>query len=116
MIWEVFRQEEPGDYHRHVGNVHAPDREMAKQFAAVQHARRMETNSLWVVPQSEIGEIDGDETAFGGTTDKSYRWAMTYNDVDASFAEEVADSEAAQREAADKRGDADDDGREGAES
>lgn len=103
MIWEVFRQEQPGDYHRHVGNVHAPDREMAKLFAQIQHARRMQTNSLWVVPQSEIGEVDAEDAAFGGRTDKSYRWAMTYNDIDASFAREVEDSEAEQREAAKKR-------------
>ncbi|MFB6073046.1 MAG: 1,2-phenylacetyl-CoA epoxidase subunit PaaB [Halobacterium sp.] len=105
MIWEVFRQEEPGDRHEHCGNVHAPDREMAKLFAQVQHGRRMQTNSLWVAPSDEIGEVDADDTAFGGTTDKSYRWAITYNEIDASFAEEVAESEAEQEEAAEKRGD-----------
>ena len=103
MIFEVFRQEKPGDYHRHVGNVHAPDREMAKLFASIQHGRRMGTNSLWVVPQPEIGEVDVDDVTFGGATDKAYRWAMTYNDIDASFAREVEDSEAEQREAARKR-------------
>ena len=104
MIWEVFRQEESGDYHEHVGSVHAPDREMAKQFAQVQHARRMQTNSLWVVPKTEISEVSADETSFGGETDKSYRWAMTYNEIDASFAKEVADSEEQQREAAQSEG------------
>lgn len=103
MIWEVFRQENPGDSHEHVGNVHAPDRDMAKLFAQIQHARRMQTNSLWVTPREEIGEVRAEEAAFGGRTDKSYRWAMTYNEIDASFAEEVADSEAKQREAARKR-------------
>ena len=103
MIWEVFRQEKRGDYHQHVGNVHAPDQEMAKMFAQIQHARRMQTNSLWVVPQPEVGEVDTEDTTFGGRTDKSYRWALTYNDIDASFAEEVADSENEQREAARKR-------------
>lgn len=103
MIWEIFRQEKPGDYHRHVGNVHAPDRQMAELFAQIQHARRMQTNSLWVVPQDEVSEIDAEDTAFGGTTDKAYRWAMTYNRVDASFAEEVAESEEEQRDAAKKR-------------
>jgi ring-1,2-phenylacetyl-CoA epoxidase subunit PaaB len=103
MIWEVFRQEEPGDRHTHCGNVHAPDREMATLFAQVQHGRRMQTNSLWVAPKDEIGEVDADETEFGGTTDKSYRWAITYNNIDASFAEEVAESEADQEEQAEKR-------------
>lgn len=104
MIWEVFRQEEPGDTHEHCGNVHAPDEEMALMFAQIQHGRRMQTNSLWVAPREEIGEVDADETEFGGTTDKSYRWAITFNNVDASFAEEVAESEAEQEEAAEKRG------------
>jgi len=107
MIWEVFRQEKPGDYHRHVGNVHAPDRGMAELFAQIQHARRMTTNSLWVVPQDEVSEIDAEDANFGGTTDKSYRWAMTFNRVDASFAAEVAESEDEQREAAKQREEAD---------
>jgi ring-1,2-phenylacetyl-CoA epoxidase subunit PaaB len=104
MIWEVFRQEEAGDKHEHCGNVHAPDREMALLFAQIQHGRRMQTNSLWVAPKDEIAEVDADDTAFGGTTDKAYRWAITYNNVDASFAEEVAESEDEQEEAAEKRG------------
>jgi ring-1,2-phenylacetyl-CoA epoxidase subunit PaaB len=104
MIWEVFRQEEAGDKHEHCGNVHAPDREMALMFAQIQHGRRMQTNSLWVAPKDEIAEVDAGDTAFGGTTDKAYRWAITYNNVDASFAEEVAESEDEQEEAAEKRG------------
>ena len=101
MIWEVFRQKKAGDYHTHCGNVHAPDREMALLFAEVQHARRMPTNSLWVVPKDEIGEVDTEDVAFGGTTDKSYRWAMTYNFEAA--AEEVAASEDEQAEAEQQR-------------
>ncbi|SEP30084.1 ring-1,2-phenylacetyl-CoA epoxidase subunit PaaB [Halogranum amylolyticum] len=97
MIWEVFRQEDAGDSHTHVGNVHAPDREMALLFAQVQHARRKPTNSLWVASQEEIGEMGAEESAFGGTTNKSYRWAMTYNYE--PTAEEVAESESEQAEA-----------------
>ncbi len=103
MIWEVFRQEEQGDTHEHVGNVHAPDRELAAQFAEVLHARRMQTNSLWVVPRDEVTEVDAGEATFGGRTDKSYRWAMAYDDVDSSFSEGVEESEAEQREVARKR-------------
>lgn len=102
MIWEVFRQESQGDYHRHVGNVHAPDRDMALLFAQIQHARRKPANSLWVAPKDEIGEVTAAETAFGGTTDKSYRWAMTYN-YDPT-AEEVAESENEQAQADRARG------------
>jgi len=101
MIWEVFRQEDAGDYHEHCGNVHAPDREMALLFAEIQHARRKPTNGLWVVPQPEIGEVDAEDAKFGGTTDKSYRWASTY-DFEAA-AEEVADSTDEQAEAERRR-------------
>ncbi|RQG97815.1 1,2-phenylacetyl-CoA epoxidase subunit PaaB [Natrarchaeobius chitinivorans] len=104
MIWEVFRQEQAGEYHTHCGNVHAPDREMAKQFAAVQHGRRKPTNSLWVVPRDEVGEITGDDVAFGGTTDKSYRWATTYRTTGAD-ASEVVESESEQADAEQGRGD-----------
>ena len=103
MIWEVFRQEEPGGYHTHCGNVHAPDRELAKQFAVIQHGRRKPTNSIWVVPKTEIGEVDGEETSFGGTTDKSYRWAPTYK-TDVEHAAEVIASEGEQAEAEKQRG------------
>jgi ring-1,2-phenylacetyl-CoA epoxidase subunit PaaB len=97
MIWEVFRQEEAGKYHTHCGNVHAPDREMALMFAQIQHARRKPTHSLWVVPQEEVSEVDESGAEFGGTADKSYRWATQYNITPA--AEEVADSESEQADA-----------------
>ncbi|EFW92391.1 phenylacetic acid degradation B [Haladaptatus paucihalophilus DX253] len=106
MIWEVFRQEEAGKYHTHCGNVHAPDRDMALMFAQVQHGRRKPTNSLWVVPKDEIGEVDADETAFGGTTNKSYRWVMAYNTIDSSFAQEIEDSESEQEDADRRRSEA----------
>ncbi|WP_049921303.1 1,2-phenylacetyl-CoA epoxidase subunit PaaB [Halopiger djelfimassiliensis] len=105
MIWEVFRQEKTGEYHTHCGNVHAPDREMAKQFAAIQHGRRKPTNSLWVVPKDEIGEIDDADVAFGGTTDKSYRWATSYSTT-GTDASEVVESEDEQATAEKQRGDA----------
>ncbi len=105
MIWEVFRQSKPGEYHTHCGDVHAPDREMALLFAEIQHGRRKPTHSLWVVPQEEVGEVDAEDTAFGGTTDKSYRWATAYANIEAA-AQEVADSEAEQAAAdRERRGD-----------
>ena len=99
MIWEVFRQEQAGEYHTHCGNVHAPDAEMATLFAQIQHGRRKPTNSLWVVPQPEVAEVDTEDAHFGGTTDKSYRWATSYDGVDESFAEEVARSQREQETA-----------------
>jgi ring-1,2-phenylacetyl-CoA epoxidase subunit PaaB len=77
---------------------------MALLFAEIQHGRRKPTNSLWVAPKEEIGEVDTEDAAFGGTTDKSYRFARTYN-VEAA-AEEVAASEEELTEAERQRGDA----------
>ena len=103
MIWEVFRQEQPGGYHTHCGNVHAPDRELALMFAEVQHARRKPTHSLWVAPRDAIAEVDHEEARFGGTTDKSYRWTSAYATIEA-VAEEVVESEREQTEAEEQRG------------
>ncbi len=174
MIWEVFRQQRAGRDFVYCRDVHAPDREMAKQYAVIQHGRRKPTHALWVAPQEEIrtvsaddtvpepadegeptewvvfspdrrgyhtecgtvtaagedaaarravdtfgeddellwvvretdiGEVTADDVTFGGTTDKSYRFAQTYN-VDPA-AEEVEASEEEQVEAErERRGDA----------
>jgi ring-1,2-phenylacetyl-CoA epoxidase subunit PaaB len=96
MIWEVFRQEASKDYHVHVGNVHAPDADMARQYAQVMHARRKPANSLWVVPKSAIAEVHetDPETNMGGTTLKDYRWATNYET--GPMASEIEESEAEQ--------------------
>jgi ring-1,2-phenylacetyl-CoA epoxidase subunit PaaB len=100
MIWEVFRQEQPKDYHTHVGNVHAPDAELAKQYAQIMHARRKPAHSLWVVPKAEIETVHADDPGIemGGTTQKQYRWATNYN-TDETFAEEIEASQREQEEA-----------------
>jgi len=103
MRWEVFRQESRGDHHVHCGDVHAPDRELAELFARIQHGRRMNTHSLWIVPREAVSEVDAETAAFGGTTDKAYRWATTYN-VDASFAAEIEASEREQAAVERERG------------
>ena len=173
MIWEVFRQQNPDEDFVHCRDVHAPDREMAKQFSVIQHGRRKPTHALWVAPQAEItqvdpdaeaheevgdsdgtlwavfrqdqpggyhtycgdveaartaeaeqaaiaaftdddpnslwvvqhqyiGEVTEDDVNFGGTTNKSYRFAQTYNVNPA--AEEVEASESEQVEAEKQRG------------
>ncbi|QKY19043.1 PacF protein [Halolamina sp. CBA1230] len=78
MIWEVFRQAAPGRAHEHCGNVHAPDREMAKQFAVIQHGRRKPTHSLWVAPQERVSGVYGDEDA--GSVDGETDWAVFRQD------------------------------------
>ncbi|QLD88215.1 phenylacetic acid degradation protein PaaB [Natronomonas salina] len=103
MRWEVFRQEKPKDYHSHVGDVHAPNAELATQYAQIMHARRKPANSLWVVPKEEIETVDADEhdVAMGGLTQKEYRWATNYSTGE--MAEEIEESEAEQKEAEDNR-------------
>lgn len=173
MIWEVFRQRSENADFTYCRDVHAPDREMAKQFAVIQHGRRKPTHALWVAPQDEIatvtsgadldesdsegelatwrvfspdrrgyhthvgdieaidrdaatrtaldefaeddkvlwvvqqrliGEVTVDDATFGGTTNKAYRFARTYNvepaakEVEASEQEQV---EAEKRERGD---------------
>lgn len=107
--WEVFRQASPEDYHEHVGDIHAPDAEMARLYAQVMHARRKPTNSLWVVPKEEISEVDADDpgVAMGGTTQKEYRWATNYST--GRMAEEIEASEAEQAEAESQRAERGDD-------
>lgn len=103
MRWEVFRQEKPKDYHSHVGDVHAPNAELATQYAQIMHARRKPANSLWVVPKEEIETVDSDDhdVAMGGLTQKEYRWATNYSTGE--MAEEIEESEAEQKEAEDSR-------------
>jgi len=107
VIWEVFRQAESKDYHVHVGNVHAPDAEMATQFARIMHARRKPAKSLWVVPKPEIAEVHENDprTNMGGTTQKEYRWATNYDT--GRMAEEIEESEAEQQQAQAERAEGD---------
>lgn len=103
MRFEVFRQEQRKDYHVHVGDVHAPNIELAKQYAQVMHARRKPANSLWVVPKEAIEPVDSDEPGveMGGTTQKEYRWATNYNT--GKMAAEIEDSEREQAAAEEER-------------
>jgi ring-1,2-phenylacetyl-CoA epoxidase subunit PaaB len=56
-LWEVFRQEKDGDPMRHAGNVRAPDRELALDYAREFYSRRNESIRLWVVPRTEISDL-----------------------------------------------------------
>ena len=48
-VWEVFIQANPGIAHKHAGNVHAADAEMALQNARDVYSRRSEGMNIWVV-------------------------------------------------------------------
>jgi ring-1,2-phenylacetyl-CoA epoxidase subunit PaaB len=93
--FEVFKQDAPGQPHRNVGSVHAPDAEMALLNARDVFARRPACHSLWVVPAGAILARTAEELAAGdlpvrgdeGETEpyavfqkRSQRQAMTYVD------------------------------------
>ncbi|MCI5056669.1 MAG: 1,2-phenylacetyl-CoA epoxidase subunit B [Flavobacteriales bacterium] len=79
-IWEVFVQSKPGLPHKHVGNVHAYDKQMALENARDLYTRRKEAHSLWVVLASTIVAVPGDETEsfFDPADDKVYRHPTFY--------------------------------------
>ncbi len=80
-IYAVFRQDTKNDSHVHVGDVHAPDLEMALVLAKEQFARRDPCVNLWVVPYSQIGASAYDDAdIFEPATDKSYRFGGSYRE------------------------------------
>lgn len=52
--YEVFKQDRPGQPHRNVGSVHAPDAAVALMNARDVFARRPSCYSLWVVEDGAI--------------------------------------------------------------
>lgn len=54
QTYEVFQQVKRGTHHQHVGNVHAPNAEMAMLFAKEQYCRRGAAVNLWVVATSNV--------------------------------------------------------------
>lgn len=80
MLWEVFIQSKPGIPHKHVGSVHAHDREMALRDARDVYTRRNEGISIWVVPSNMItANADEDSGSFfDPADDKAYRHPTFY--------------------------------------
>jgi ring-1,2-phenylacetyl-CoA epoxidase subunit PaaB len=74
-IFEVFRQERKGQPLQHAGSFHAPDRRFAEVYAREFYARRDESEALWVVPRSEVTELDG----LRSELDRSYRRVDGYS-------------------------------------
>ena len=78
-VWAVFLQARRRDAHVHVGDVHAPDAEMALVLAKENYARRDPCVSLWVVPARAIrGTASDAADMFEPATDKSYRFGGSY--------------------------------------
>ena len=78
-VWAVFLQARKRDPHVHVGDVHAPDAEMALVVAKENYARRDPCVTLWVVRADQIHATTSDVAEmFEPATDKSYRFGGSY--------------------------------------
>lgn len=79
-LWEVFIQSKSGLAHKHVGSIHASDKEMALQNARDMYTRRKEGTCIWVVPTVAIisSTPEDDESFFEPSNDKIYRHPTHY--------------------------------------
>ena len=80
QLWEVFIQSRNNLPYKHVGSVHAYDKEMALQNARDLYTRRNEGRAIWVVLAEDIvSSIPGDEESFfDPADDKVYRHPTFY--------------------------------------
>jgi len=80
-IYAVFRQDTKNDPHVHVGEVQAPDPEMALVLAKEQFARRDPCVNLWVISfRHVVATAYDDADIFEPSTDKSYRFGGSYRE------------------------------------
>lgn len=77
QIYEVFRQEREGETMVHVGNVEAPNYDLATQYAREVYSRRGEATRLWLVPRAAIAEI-GDADFLRPPIERTYRMGEAY--------------------------------------
>ena len=79
-VWEVFIQSKPGLAHKHVGSIHATDKEMALQNARDMYTRRQEGTCIWVVPMENITSSSPEDNGsfFEPSNDKMYRHPTHY--------------------------------------
>ncbi len=79
-LWEVFVQFKSGKPYEHVGNVHAPDSELALQNARDLYARREKLFGMWVVPSNSIvaSKSTDSDSFFDPADDKVYRHPLFY--------------------------------------
>ncbi len=78
-VWAVFLQARKRDPHIYVGDVHAPDAEMALVLAKESFTRRDPCVNLWVVRADQILTTPADAAEmFEPATDKSYRFGGSY--------------------------------------
>ena len=80
-LWEVFIRSKQGLSHKHAGSLHAPDAEMAVENARDVYTRRMEGESIWVVPSEAItaSSPSDKEILYDPANDKVYRHPTFYD-------------------------------------
>lgn len=81
QLWEVFIQSKPGQAFKHVGSVHAFDKDLAIENARDVYTRRGEGTGLWVVPSKEIVAVTINEAEyfFESADEKIYRHPTFYS-------------------------------------
>ena len=79
-IWEVFIAFKRGLSHKHVGSIHATDKEMALENARDVYTRRKEGESIWVVEATNIVASNPSESDpfFEPAKNKIYRHPTFY--------------------------------------
>jgi ring-1,2-phenylacetyl-CoA epoxidase subunit PaaB len=75
MIYEVFRQERPGQAFQHAGSIPAPSADFAEAWAREQYGRRGESEALWLVPRDAIRAV----TDWADEFDLKYRRVDGYS-------------------------------------
>ena len=80
-LYEVFIRSKRGLSHKHVGSIHASDKNMAIENARDLYTRRSEGESLWIVKSTDIVASDPKEgdALFGPAEDKVYRHPTFYD-------------------------------------
>lgn len=80
-LFEIFIRSRQGLSHKHVGSLHAADAQMAIENARDVYTRRMEGESIWVVPAESITASSPDEkdALYTPADDKVYRHPTFYD-------------------------------------
>ena len=80
ILWEVFLRVKGGRPFKHVGSLHAYDKEMAMKAARDLYTRRNEGNGIWIVKSEDIvsSEASNEEAFFDPSDDKIYRHPTFY--------------------------------------
>ena len=79
-LWEVFSQKKAGQPFRHVGSLHAYDKDLAIEAARDLYTRRNEGTGLWVVKSEHIVSTNPEDSPsfFEPADDKIYRHPTFY--------------------------------------